>query len=110
RFLFNAYREFTARCCALTTMAVVLEDLHWADEPTLLLLQHLSQTISTMPLLAVGTHRDGELGGPRPVSQALEVVVRQRFAARISLRRLSASGVDSMLRGLGGQPPPSSLS
>jgi predicted ATPase len=110
RFLFNVYLEFTDRSCALTPMAVVLEDLHCADEPTLQLLQHLSQAISTMPLLVVGTYRDVELDVTRPFAQTLEMLVRQRVASRISLRRLSASGVESMLRGLGGQPPPSSLS
>ena len=61
RFLFNAYREFVERASRMTPLAIVLEDLHWADEPTLLLLQHLAQTVPTVPLLVLGTYRDVEL-------------------------------------------------
>jgi len=42
RFFFNAYREFVERACRTGPHAVVFEDLHWGDEPTLLLLQHLA--------------------------------------------------------------------
>jgi tetratricopeptide (TPR) repeat protein len=110
RFLFNAYREFIDRSCRVTPAAVVLEDLHWADEPTLLLLQHLAHTMATTPLLVVGTYRDVELDVTRPFARTLETLIRQRLASRISLQRLSQSAVESMLRGLSGQPPPSSLS
>ena len=109
RFLFNAYREFVDRSCREAPRVVVLEDLHWADEPTLLLLQHLAQTIATTPLLVVGTYRDVELDVARPFVRTLEALVRQRLATRISLQRLPLSGVESMLRGMSNQPPPSSL-
>jgi tetratricopeptide (TPR) repeat protein/tRNA A-37 threonylcarbamoyl transferase component Bud32 len=109
RFLFNAYREFVDRSCRATPRVVVLEDLHWADEPTLLLLQHLAQTIETTPLLVVGTYRDVELDVTRPFVRTLEALVRQRLATRISLQRLPMSGVESMLRGMSHQSPPSSL-
>jgi len=42
RFLLNAYREFVERAARVTRIVAVLEDLHWADEPTLLLLQHIA--------------------------------------------------------------------
>ena len=109
RFLFNAYREFMERSCAATPSALVLEDLHWADEPTLQLLKHLAQTVASTPLLVVGTYRDVELDVERPFARTLEMLLRERLASRISLHRLPASGVESMLRGLSGQPPPSAL-
>jgi tetratricopeptide (TPR) repeat protein len=110
RFLFNAYLEFTQRSCAITPLAVVLEDLHWADEPTLQLLQHLAQAIPTERFFVVGTYRDVELDVTRPFARTLETLLRERLASRISLRRLGASGVESMLHSLSGQPPPASLS
>ena len=103
RFLFNAYREFVDRSCRITPVAAVLEDLHWADEPTLLLLQHLAQAVATMPLLVVGTYRDIELDVTRPFAQTLETLLRQRLATRISLQRLPQPAVESMLRGFSGQ-------
>src|SRR5882672_1545128 len=55
RFLFNAYREFVERSARLTPIVAVFEDLNWADEPTLLLLRHLAQTVATVPSLMIGT-------------------------------------------------------
>jgi tetratricopeptide (TPR) repeat protein len=109
RFLFNAYREFVERCCVLSPLVMILEDLHWADEPTLQLLQHLAQTTGTMPLLIVGTYRDVELDVRRPFARTLETLLRERQASRIALHRLPASGVESMLRALSAQPPPPPL-
>jgi len=110
RFLFNAYLEFTQRSCAITPMVVVLEDLHWADEPTLQLLQHLAQAVPALRLFVLGTYRDVELDVTRPFARTLETLLRERLASRIALRRLGAGDVESMLRSLGDQPPPSSLS
>ena len=45
RFLFNAYRNFVERSARLTPIVAVFEDLHWADEPTMQLLQHMAQTV-----------------------------------------------------------------
>jgi len=38
-----------------------LDDLHWADKPSLLLLQFLALAIASSRLLVVGTDRDVEL-------------------------------------------------
>jgi tRNA A-37 threonylcarbamoyl transferase component Bud32/tetratricopeptide (TPR) repeat protein len=109
RFLFNAYRAFVERSARLTPIVAVFEDLHWADEPTLLLLQHVAQTLSTTPMLLIGTYRDVELEVTRPFAQMLETLLRQKQAARISLRRLAVGGVESMLAAMSGQKPPPSL-
>ncbi len=109
RFFFNAYREFVERSCRRGPMAVVFEDLHWGDEPTLLLLQHLAQAFSSMPILVIGTYRDVELEVTRPFAKVLESMLRQHVATRLMLRRLPASGVEEMLGAMSGQKPPPSL-
>src|SRR5262249_10059709 len=109
RFFFNAYREFVERACRRGALAVVIEDLHWGDEPTLLLLQHVAQAISSLPILAIGTYRDVELDVTRPFAKALESLLRQHLATRLMLRRLPPSGVEQMLGAMSGQKPPPSL-
>jgi eukaryotic-like serine/threonine-protein kinase len=109
RFLFNAYREFVERSARVTPCVAVFEDLHWADETTLLLFQHLAQTISTMPALLIGTYRDVELDVTRPFAKTLESLLRQKLALRMPLRRLPAGGVEAMLGALSGQTPPPAL-
>lgn len=109
RFLFNAYRSFVERSARMTPIVAVLEDLHWADEPTLLLLQHLAQTLPSTPMLLIGTYRDMELQTARPFAKMLETLLRQKQATRMTLRRLPVGGVQSMLAAMSGQPPPPSL-
>jgi tetratricopeptide (TPR) repeat protein/predicted Ser/Thr protein kinase len=109
RFLFNAYRDFIERGAKVTPIIYVFEDLHWADEPTLLLLQHLGQALSTTPMLIIGTYRDVELEVTRPFAKTLETLLHQKLATRISLRRLTVGGVEGMLAAMSGQKPPASL-
>ena len=52
RFLFNAFQEFLERATRVTPIVNVLEDLHWGDEPTLLLMQHLAQQVASLPFRA----------------------------------------------------------
>ena len=109
RFLFNACRDFVERSARVAPMVAVFEDLHWADEPTLLLLQHLAQSVASSPILMIGTYRDTELNVAQPLAGMLEGLLRRQVATRISLRQLTTDGVAAMLGALAGQDPPPSL-
>jgi len=87
----------------------VIEDLHWTDESTLLLLQHIAQRLNEMPVLMVGTYRDTELDVARSLAKALEELVRRRLAHDVLLKRLPQVDVSAMLEGRSGQEPPSRL-
>jgi tRNA A-37 threonylcarbamoyl transferase component Bud32/tetratricopeptide (TPR) repeat protein len=110
RLVFNAYLEFVQRVSAKSPGVVLFDDLHWADEPTLQLLQHVAPHLASMRLLFVGTYRDVELDVKRPFAKALESLLRQRLATRIALRRLTQSGVEQMISAMSHSAPPSGLS
>jgi tetratricopeptide (TPR) repeat protein len=109
RFLFNACRAFVKRLARLTPIVALFEDLQWADEPTLLLVQHLAQAVAEMPMLVIGTYRDVDLEVGRPAARILESLLRQKLGTRILLRRLPVGGVAEMLAALSAQQPPRSL-
>jgi tetratricopeptide (TPR) repeat protein len=109
RFLFNACRAFMQRLARLTPIVALFDDLQWADEPTLLLLQHLAQSVTGMPMLIIGTYRDVDLEIGRPCARMLESLLRQKLGTRILLRRLPVGGVAEMLGALSAQQPPRSL-
>jgi class 3 adenylate cyclase/tetratricopeptide (TPR) repeat protein len=109
RYLFNCMHEFMERSGRAQPLFLVLEDLHWADDATLLLLQHIAQRLIEMPVLIVGTYRDVELDVARPLARALEELLRQRLAHDLTLKRLPEAGVEAMLRALSGQEPPTPL-
>ncbi len=108
-YLFDCFRDFIERSSELQPLLLVLEDLHWADEPTLLLLQHLAQRVAQFPLLIVATYRDVELDVARPLASSLRELVRERLVERISLGRLSFSAVSEMLAALSSREPPADL-
>lgn len=108
-YLFDCFRGFVERSSQRQPLLLVLEDLHWADEPTLLLLQHLALRLGEMPLVVIGTYRDVELDVARPLANALRELVRERLVRRITLGRLDEAGVTEILAALGGEAPPSSL-
>ena len=110
RLVFSAYVDYVRRATQTSPTLVLFDDLHWADEATLQLLGHLASHVASLRLLVVGTYRDVELDVTRPFAQTLESLFRQRLATRITLRRMTESGVQAMLVGMSGSPPPPGLS
>jgi class 3 adenylate cyclase/tetratricopeptide (TPR) repeat protein len=109
RYLFNCMLEFIQRSGRAQPLLLILEDLHWGDDSTLLLLQHIAQRLSEMPVLLLGTYRDVELDVARPLARALRDLTRQRLAHDLTLKRLPEAEVSAMLRALSGQEPPAPL-
>ena len=109
RFLFNNFLAFIERAARVTPHALLVDDLHWADESTLLLLQHIAQQLPQMPMFIIGTYRDVDLEVQRPFAKMLETLTRQRQAHKIALSRLPEARVAEMLAARGGPDPPSAL-
>ena len=95
---FDAYATFMRIAAGEQPTLVVLDDLHWADKPTLLLLQHVARELGRMRVLIVGTYRDTELARTHPLSEALAELNRGEGLARVSLRGLTAQEVASYIR------------
>ena len=108
-YLFKHVAEFFERVSRTNATVLLLDDLQWADNATLLLLQHLGPLLGEWLLLAAGTYRDVELDGNRPFSETLETLIRKRLAQRVHLDRLPRESVAAMLTALGGPDPPPTL-
>jgi tetratricopeptide (TPR) repeat protein len=109
RYLWNSFREFVARGAQTQPLLLVLEDLHWADDSTLLLTEYLAPLLPEIPVRIIGTYRDDEVDTSHPLSRVISQLGRRRLIERISLRRLSFGGVRAMVEALAGQPPPEEL-
>ena len=59
--LFESLTRFAASLAATNPLLIILEDLHWSDEPSLDLLHFLVRRIAPFPILLVGTVRNEEL-------------------------------------------------
>jgi class 3 adenylate cyclase/tetratricopeptide (TPR) repeat protein len=78
-------------------IAVLLDDLQWADSASLDLLQHLARHTRGSRVLLLGTYRDIEVSAPHPFEAVLRDLGREHLAERISVRRLSSEGTAALL-------------
>ncbi len=105
--LFELVAGFLARIEASAPLVLVLDDLHWADRPTLSLLRHLfrSRDGDGRPPLIVATYRSTEM--EEAASEALADLDREGLLWRLSLTGLGAGDVAGLMAGwAGAQPPP----
>jgi tetratricopeptide (TPR) repeat protein len=107
--LYTKYREFTERSARIAPIVVLFDDLHWADEASLGLIENTAAYLAELPIIALGTYRDVDLDVNRGFARLLETLTRQRLARRISLKRLPAERVSDLLGALGGASPPAEL-
>jgi hypothetical protein len=91
--VFDAVASFLVNASRADPLVLVLDDLHWADRPTLLLLQHLARRLEGSRLLVIGTYRDMELDRRHPLSEALSTLRRDPGFERVLLRGLSVQDV-----------------
>ncbi len=78
-------------------LVLFLDDLHWADKPSLLMLQHIARYASADRLLVLASYRDVELDRTHPLSEALTELRRLQGFQRVLLRGLAAEQVEEFL-------------
>ena len=86
--LFDSTATLLRNAAAERPLALILDDLHAADESSLLLLQFLAADLRTAPLLVLGTYRDAEVRRSPARLQILAALVRE--AQRLPLAGLSS--------------------
>jgi class 3 adenylate cyclase/ATP/maltotriose-dependent transcriptional regulator MalT len=84
-------------------VVLVLDDLHWADKPSLQLLRHLVTHSATQRLLLIGTYRDAELLSSHPLEEALAGLHREPTGvSTINLGGLEDTGVIAFMEAAAG--------
>jgi predicted ATPase len=99
RHLFQGLSEAMARAAQTRSCLYVLEDLHWADESTLALLIHLTQRVIQLPVVFIGTYRDGYSDRNPALVRTLEELIRLGIRP-LKVTGLSKTAVAQMLNGL----------
>jgi pilus assembly protein CpaF len=102
--LFRAIFDFLIACQGTRPLLVVLDDLHWADDETVLLLRDIAERLGGSKLVILGTYWDTELDSGRPFTQAASRLLRRRRAQRVALSRLTDRDVEKMVAGMGETP------
>jgi predicted ATPase len=107
--LFDSVAGFLAGASRSRPLVLVLDDLHWADEPSLLLLKFVARQVSDSGLLLVGTYRDVELGRHHPLARTLAELAEIQGCRRIALRGLDTEAVERYIAMTAGIEPPPGL-
>ena len=82
-----------ARSEARPGLLLILDDLHWADAPSLLLLEFLARDLAGAHLLVLGTYRDLEVQRGHPLARSLGELARRPHVTRLVLGGLAAAEI-----------------
>jgi class 3 adenylate cyclase len=100
--LFSAVVGLLAHASAEFPVVLVLDDLHWADTPTLTLLTHAIAETHGLRLLLLCTYRDSDLLRDHPLTRMLADLRRQEGIERLALRGLSEDEVVTLMEAAAG--------
>lgn len=103
--LFDATWSFLNRAAAERPLLLVLDDLHAADVPSLLLLQFIAGEIAGARLLIIGTYRDIEVSPGHPLSSVLLELTRQPATHRLQLHGFEQADVSRLIESITGTSP-----
>jgi DNA-binding CsgD family transcriptional regulator/tetratricopeptide (TPR) repeat protein len=95
--VFEAVDELLTLASAGAPALLVVDDLHWADRPTVLLLRHLARNADRSALLIVAAYREEEFDERSPLGELLSDLRRERGCDRLVLGGLGVEEVDALL-------------
>jgi DNA-binding CsgD family transcriptional regulator/tetratricopeptide (TPR) repeat protein len=98
--LFDSLVGFLRRAADARPLLMVIDDLHWADMPSLQLLRFAAIELRDSRLLIVGTYRDVEVLPKGPLSQFLRELTGP--IQQIALQGLSLTEVGQLMTHLSG--------
>jgi DNA-binding SARP family transcriptional activator/energy-coupling factor transporter ATP-binding protein EcfA2 len=100
--LFEAVTSFLITLATAHPLVIVLDDLHWADQPTCLLLRHIVRRAPQAPILILGTYRDVDLTTSHPMTDVLADLRREHAVERMVLRGLDECEVGTLVTAMAG--------
>lgn len=107
--LFDSISTFLKNASRGKPLVVVLDDLHWSDKPSLLLLEFLAREFGDARLLVLGTYRDVELGRQHPLERSLAELARTGVSERVLLRGIRQEDVARFIELSAGKAAPARL-
>ena len=93
---FRGTLALLAQAARRQPLVLVLDDLHAADQSSLLLLQFIARELRGMRLVIIGIHREQDPGLDPDVDSLLARIAREGRA--LPIRRLGLNAVDALVR------------
>ena len=96
--LLRAVAGFITTAAANCPIAIVIDDLHWADEASLDLVQHLARNTRSSRVLILATCRDADVRRSPRLSKALRDLYREQLVDQLPVRRLRPEASAELIR------------
>ncbi|HVP92125.1 MAG TPA: tetratricopeptide repeat protein [Acidobacteriota bacterium] len=96
--LFEAVSQFVTNISKEAPLLVILDDLQWTDQTSLLLLHYLARGVYREPLLLLGAYRDTDIDEKHPLSPVLTELNRERLLQSAQLKRMSFDDTSEMIK------------
>lgn len=100
--LFDSAVAVLRRAARQSPLLVVLDDLHWADSASLMLLRALVAEVADVPLVLLGAYRHRDLPGDHPLLSVLTTGRREQSLQRVTLDGLPRHESAELLQTLAG--------
>jgi DNA-binding CsgD family transcriptional regulator/tetratricopeptide (TPR) repeat protein len=107
--LFDALTSYLLRASDQHPLMLILEDVHAADAPSLLLLQFMAGEIGRNRILILASYRDVEVTRGHPLATTLSELDRYPVANRISLSGLDRPSLARLVETVAGSAPPEEI-
>ncbi len=95
--LFDSITGFMKNLSVKSPLFIALDDLQWADKPSLMLLQFLGHDLVGSRIVLISTYRDSDVSRQHPLTEVLSSLRRERLFDRIVLEGLSHPDVVELL-------------
>jgi len=96
--LFEAVSQFVTNISKETPLLVVLDDLQWTDQSSLLLLHYLARGVYRESLLLLGAYRETDIDERHPLPPVLRELNRERLLQSVPLKHMSFDDVSEMIK------------
>jgi len=103
--LFDSCAAFLRRAAAAEPLVIILDDLHWADAASLLLLHFVARECGAARLLLIGTYRDERRDAAHPLTRCLGELARLDACQRLELRGLTTAEIARFIEASTGAVP-----
>ena len=107
--LFEAASQLLAAASHGAPILLIIDDLHWADRGSLLLLRHMIRSTRQAAICIVITHRNDVPEWSSEFRDLVESLRREHTPTRVALHRLSDDDVRHMIEEWTGRDSPLSL-
>jgi tetratricopeptide (TPR) repeat protein len=100
--LFEALTALIETATRAQPALLVLDDLHWAARPTLLMLRHLIRSQRPLRVVVLATYRETELAPDHPLPPLIADLQRDARATTVRIGGLDESGIAALLEAAAG--------